>query len=256
MEGSIIGVSSYEMQEVVDTLISLNKRISRICGMSESEIELAFKDVDPVKESTGQKAKKQRRTHNGKKVIDLGTEKVFKSVRAAGRSIGVMGTEISSVCRGKRAEVRGHRFAYYTDYLNGNLPRVDYKWKESAERGRKLNALRENYGFSCKEISEYMNVSSQTVNAYMTRPTEETYIMISNIMREMQDKLNLDWQFKCKKYMGIHRVYQYEIAMILGISESTLSIRLNNEADAALYDDIVNAVNEIVSKRKHEEEED
>lgn len=63
-----------------------------------------------------------------KKTICLDTMEVYDSASAAGEAIGGTSTQVSAVCRGEARRYKGHRFAYYDDYVNNTIPR--YKGKK------------------------------------------------------------------------------------------------------------------------------
>lgn len=73
---------------------------------------------------------------NGKasrKVVDLTTGNVFNSLFLAAKSVGgKKSSAISRVCYGKRSQYRDHKFAFYEDYLSGNVPQFMGKSKNTA----------------------------------------------------------------------------------------------------------------------------
>lgn len=57
-------------------------------------------------------------------VINLDTLDVFSSIISAGRVSGCQPSAISKCCKEKQKTTKGMRWAYYDDYISGNLPEV------------------------------------------------------------------------------------------------------------------------------------
>ena len=69
-----------------------------------------------------------------KKVINLDTFEIFDSLGDAARSVGGhKGSAITRVCRGVRSHYRNAHFAYYSDYINGTIPKFTGRSKRSSE---------------------------------------------------------------------------------------------------------------------------
>lgn len=245
MGGSIIGVNSYDLQELVTKLVELNKIIGRICGISEQEMEPMFDDTSLSQEE---------KQHKGRKCINLDTLEEFDSLRLAAKSIGIKdgSTQISAVCKGKVPNVYGHHFAYYEDYINNTIPQYKGKWDESVERGRKLADMVKELGVTNKELAEELCVKMNVIQAYYTRPTEKTVETVLNAAKKINQRTRNAFWVKCKRYIKDHRVYCYEIALVMGITQTELSRRLRS-ADEKLYEQIVGAVNKILQMKKDEE---
>lgn len=59
-------------------------------------------------------------THYSKKVIDIDTNIIYRSISEAARSVGGKEAKVvSRVCNGKRSNYRDHRFAFLDDYEKG-----------------------------------------------------------------------------------------------------------------------------------------
>lgn len=70
---------------------------------------------------------------NGVKVIDLDTKEVFETLTDAAHAVGGhTGEMVNRVCRGKRSHYRNHRYAYYEDYLSGNIPKYTGRFRKKA----------------------------------------------------------------------------------------------------------------------------
>ena len=68
--------------------------------------------------SEKQKEKLSKNYPNKKKVFCVELNKVFNSVQQCGRELGIPATNISKVCRGKGATLKGYHFKYYNDTIN------------------------------------------------------------------------------------------------------------------------------------------
>lgn len=248
MEGNIIGVNSYDLQELVEKVVELNKVLARICGISDLEMSAIFDDV------TNDRVEKYR---NGKRCINLDTLEQFDSLKLAARSIGIenSSSEMSAVCSGKVPNLRGHHFAYYDDYVSNTIPEYKGKMDEALERGRKLADAVSAMGVTNQELADYMCQSSKAISAFYTKPTEETVEKVLNAAKKIAKRKREDIWWKCKRYMKEKGVHGYEVALVMGIKQPELSRRLRN-ADEALYEQIVSAVSEILQMQEEESREE
>lgn len=74
-------------------------------------------------ENTRRSLAVRKRNYSTRKVINLDTKEVYKSVTDAARSVGGRkSTVICRVCDGKRSAYRNIHFAYYDDYINNTIP--------------------------------------------------------------------------------------------------------------------------------------
>lgn len=64
----------------------------------------------------------KKNNKQNRKTICLDTLEVYDSAGEAGRAFGGASTQISAVCRGKLKSYKGHRFAYYDDYVADTIP--------------------------------------------------------------------------------------------------------------------------------------
>lgn len=245
MEGSIIGVNSYDLQELVSKVVELNKIIGKMCGISEQEMEPVFDEAQ---------FDQDEKQHKGKKCVNLDTLEQFDSLRLAAKSIGIKNSssEISAVCRGKVPDVYGHHFAYYDDYINNRIPKYKGKWDESVERGRKLADMVKKLGVTNKELADFMCLKMNVIQAYYTRPTEETVERVLDAAKKIKQKRREDIWWKCKRYIKENGVHCYEVALVMGINQPELSKRLRN-ADENMYEQIVGAVTQILKMKEYEE---
>jgi hypothetical protein len=68
---------------------------------------------------------------HGLHVICLDTTKVYNSATDAARDVGgKYGESVRRVCAGERSHYRGHRYAFYSDYINGTIPEFQGKHKK------------------------------------------------------------------------------------------------------------------------------
>lgn len=251
MENKIVGVSTNDLIELMNLSTELSKVLARIVGISEEEIKQVF-DAENTQPSI-----RVRRSHKGRKVIDLTTGKVFKSVSKAAKSISAAGTEVSACCRGKINLVRGHQFRYMDEYKKGVTTEWISKKIENDNRAEKVRDKMNELGISFAELSDYCgehDMCPSAVRSMFSHMTEKDYEYVVTALNDIKSRKEKDYWVKCKTYMEKHRVYQYEIAMVLGMTETAVSLKIR-AADKDFYEKVVKAVNEIVAKRMHEDEE-
>ena len=251
MESMIIGVNTNDLIELMRLSTELSKVLARVVGISDEEVKMAL-DADNTQAKTNKK-----RSHKGKKVIDVATGKIYKSVRAAARNIGAHGTEISACCRGKIKTVRGHQFKY----LDENMKKFNAEWVgkkiENDNRAEKVRDKMREMEISFDELYDYCgkhDVCPPAVRAMFSHMTEKDYDYVITALNDIKSSKEASYWVKCKAYMDRHRVYQYEIAPVLGMTETSVSLTIR-AADKEFYENVVKAVNMIVAKRMHEDEE-
>lgn len=96
------------------------------------DITLACRDA--ADNNTPDTPRDSCKSQRDKKTICLDTGEVFDSATAAGVPLGGTSSQIVAVCRGVLKSYKGHRFAYYDDYIAGTIPEYKGQKRKTGER--------------------------------------------------------------------------------------------------------------------------
>ena len=127
-------VYSAFLGEMVTTKYDVNRQVNHIDGKKTNN-SINNLEICTQSENVRHAFKNGLIRIVGIKTICLDNEEVFATLSDASRSVGGnKGELVARVCRGKRSHYRGHRFAFYDDYINNTIPKFTGRNEKGASK--------------------------------------------------------------------------------------------------------------------------